>query len=294
MKFLQTGFSCHYENAYIIVELVQSAEISVLVLINWLCCIQWLKSGNSWFVYFQIKSTSIVHRKEVKWFQSTEKNNIPAQPNSRIAHMNEVSSVPYLLLLVFNATSHSICRCNQILNVWTYSLTTDKITVKVHLLSAWLSSPEWTLDWLVIKWSPAPHLLGSVNVKFFHLLDLRRFSQQWLCRVLSSRMWCHVVWYKFTDVSQEHTASIFRVKGWKEQVTSRIRWQGCAFCMLAGNVMSHSRRQYSSCLDLWPSFILHIFWFSGLILNCIFQVLEWCVTEELHCVDKSSSEKFFP
>jgi hypothetical protein len=29
MKFLQTGFSCHYENAYFLVELVQSAEISV-------------------------------------------------------------------------------------------------------------------------------------------------------------------------------------------------------------------------------------------------------------------------
>jgi hypothetical protein len=30
MKFLQTGFSCHYENACFIVELAQSAEISVL------------------------------------------------------------------------------------------------------------------------------------------------------------------------------------------------------------------------------------------------------------------------
>jgi hypothetical protein len=35
----------------------------------------------------------------------------------------------------------------------------------------------------------------------------QRFS---LLRVLLSRAWRYAVWYKFADVAEEHTASIFR------------------------------------------------------------------------------------
>jgi hypothetical protein len=77
-------------------------------------------------------------------------------------------------------------------------------------------------------------------------------------------------------------------------VTSRIRWQGCAFCMLADYVMSHSRQQYSGCLDLWPSFILHIFWFSGLILILYFSsFLKECYRETSLCWYKVLW-KYFP
>jgi hypothetical protein len=43
------------------------------------------------------------------------------------------------------------------------------------------------------------------------MLELR-FSQRWPWKALSSRMWHSVVWYKCTDVSEERTASIFKVK----------------------------------------------------------------------------------
>jgi hypothetical protein len=39
-----------------------------------------------------------------------------------------------------------------------------------------------------------------------------RFSHWWLWRVLSSWMWRHAVREKFSDVSEEHITSIFRVE----------------------------------------------------------------------------------
>jgi hypothetical protein len=55
----------------------------------------------------------------------------------------------------------------------------------------------------------------SVAVKYYHFSFMRdfRLSQRWwVWRLLSSGMLRRVFWYKFTDVSEVHTASIFRVK----------------------------------------------------------------------------------
>jgi hypothetical protein len=39
-----------------------------------------------------------------------------------------------------------------------------------------------------------------------------RFSQWWLWQVTPSGMWSCVIWYKFTNVLEKHTASIFRAQ----------------------------------------------------------------------------------
>jgi hypothetical protein len=41
--------------------------------------------------------------------------------------------------------------------------------------------------------------------------------------MLSSGMRLHTIWLKFTDVSEERTASIFRTEEYAKQVTSRTQ-----------------------------------------------------------------------
>jgi hypothetical protein len=43
-----------------------------------------------------------------------------------------------------------------------------------------------------------------------------RFPQQWLLRLLLSKMWCCVVWYIDTNISNELAASSFRVENCKQ------------------------------------------------------------------------------
>jgi hypothetical protein len=40
---------------------------------------------------------------------------------------------------------------------------------------------------------------------------------------------CHTIWYNFTDVSKQHVASMFRLKPYDKQVTSKRA--GCKYVM---------------------------------------------------------------
>jgi hypothetical protein len=51
------------------------------------------------------------------------------------------------------------------------------------------------------------------------MLDLR-LSQHWLWRVLYSGLWSCAVWFKFPDVSEEHTTFMFRIKEWAKQASA--------------------------------------------------------------------------
>jgi hypothetical protein len=53
----------------------------------------------------------------------------------------------------------------------------------------------------------------------FDVLEVR-FSQGWLRSVQSYGMWLSLLW-KFTDVLEGHTASIFRLEKWTKQVANR-------------------------------------------------------------------------
>jgi hypothetical protein len=47
----------------------------------------------------------------------------------------------------------------------------------------------------------------------------------------SSGMMCHVIWYKFIYVFEEHTATIFRLKSMPNKTPARSWWQAKATCL---------------------------------------------------------------
>jgi hypothetical protein len=77
-----------------------------------------------------------------------------------------------------------------------------------------------------------------------------RLWRQWLWRIPSSGMWHHVVWKKF-NISEEHTAFIFRVWRIRQPVSKKQQWAGA--CLLRDLTLKMA-------LVLYPKMLLNPCW----------------------------------
>jgi hypothetical protein len=77
----------------------------------------------------------------------------------------------------------------------------------------------------------------SKHVRKNYFLLYLRFPQRWLWRMPSSGMWRRVVPVKWSDVSEERIASIFRVE---KSASEEPAWAG------SSRLLPHPRRRHSS------------------------------------------------
>jgi hypothetical protein len=70
-----------------------------------------------------------------------------------------------------------------------------------------------------VGWKPGTVVINKVNMPLYY--EYLKTSIK--IRLLSSGMWCHVVWWMFIDVSEECAASIFMIT-WRA-----VRWSSLAF-----------------------------------------------------------------
>jgi hypothetical protein len=84
----------------------------------------------------------------------------------------------------------------------------------------------------------------------YRFVPIHQFYVQW--RVLPSIMWCHVIWLKFTIVSEEYTAFIFGIvlATWLFSLLMGIEDQNVDK-FLQDYMLSQTRRHYSSLALLW-------------------------------------------
>jgi hypothetical protein len=126
---------------------------------------------------------------------------------------------------------------NQLIIVWEALLVSSEVRTKVlytsYCVVALCSSEDYTCSHcnnvLVLRveiWILFPPLIRKPSLSFWETADnslcyyiwkqwnvmKSRFSQRWWWRMLSSEVWRRVIAYNFTDISEEHTATIFRVE----------------------------------------------------------------------------------
>lgn len=140
--------------------------------------------------------------------------------------------------------------CTQNVNgLWHRSLVTITGTVLTQMdFLSWLRSMTWSLLAFLLLIALCPLWW---RWKEFWLVKVWSLSPEWLthmgcCRLLCSRMWCHVVWGTVNSISGETVVSIFRLEEevWEWLYTYQIAIRRSVVFRSRG-LLNKSRTEYT-------------------------------------------------